>query len=81
MQNDNRGLLEETWTTGSSRESRDCLAKTTASCKKSKAETHINTCACMCVCACDALRKRLRNWNQAETYMHAVVLIKPHTAK
>lgn len=36
MQSDNRDSPEETWTTGSSRESRDCLEKTTASCKKKK---------------------------------------------
>lgn len=54
MQSDNRDLLEETWTIGSSRESRDCLEKTTASCKrreKKQAETRLNMHACVCVSA------------------------------
>lgn len=86
MQSDNRGLLEETWTTGSSRESRDCLEKMTASCKgkkerKSKLRHGSTFHACTCVCLCLVPVTLLRKQDcvicyQAETYMHATVLLK-----
>lgn len=67
MHSDNRGLLEETWTTGSNRESRDCQEKTTASCKgkekKKQAETRLNI-SRLCVSVpvpVTLSRKRLRD--------------------